>query len=471
MQLVKPKTLSVAALCLALLLTSTPAANAACCYFAAKEKDILQPGQKAFITWHADEEIESFTVQPKFEGNAADFGMVVPTPGQPKLDEMPRDFFTDLALYTILMPLPEPIWVELRPVVEDEDGRVYSSAVPSESSDSAHGVTVLEAGVVGSLDYKIIVAQQAEGLFDWLKENNYSYGGDEGTLDTYIQKRWFFTVMKIDPKQMKRNADGSYLGEITPTRFTFESTSLIYPLRITQISVKDQTEALFYVQASHQMDLSGDWSWMHSFRPMYLTYMLGCAANEHQQKELQERTQWLEVKKSQDPTFETTKLEWARKLGAADMAVLEEPLRNYAQMGGGDLPPGAHVIPLQNFLDEVWRDYRKSTWFWERDNGYARAQLESMKQRYAEDKGHIIKVSNPGGAFTPTQYLWYPNREAPEAEVKGLGRLKGHLQSGMWLTKFRKVFRKGEMTKDLELVPVSDEHEQEYVRLFPTSPP
>ena len=29
--------------------------------------------------------------------------------------------------------------------------------------------------------------------------------------------------MKIDPKQMKRGPDGSYTGEVTPTRFTFAS--------------------------------------------------------------------------------------------------------------------------------------------------------------------------------------------------------------------------------------------------------
>ena len=89
---------------------------AACCYFAAKDKDINQPGQKAFITWVPSEKIESFTVQPKFEGNALDFGMVIPTPSRPKLDEMPRDFFKDLAIYTILMPLPQAIWIEPMPV-------------------------------------------------------------------------------------------------------------------------------------------------------------------------------------------------------------------------------------------------------------------------------------------------------------------------------------------------------------------
>jgi hypothetical protein len=77
-------------------------ADAACCYFSAKNADILQPAQKMFITWDPSEKVETFTVQPKFEGNALDFGMVIPTPSQPKLNEMPRDFFKHLAIYTIM---------------------------------------------------------------------------------------------------------------------------------------------------------------------------------------------------------------------------------------------------------------------------------------------------------------------------------------------------------------------------------
>src|ERR1700685_4585272 len=77
-------------------------ADAACCYFSAKNADILQPAQKVFITWDPVKQLESFTVQPKFEGNALDFGMVIPTPTQPKLHEMPRDFFKHLAVYSIM---------------------------------------------------------------------------------------------------------------------------------------------------------------------------------------------------------------------------------------------------------------------------------------------------------------------------------------------------------------------------------
>ena len=87
---------------LAVVLLDRPRAYPACCYFSAKGKDIEQPAQKVFLTWDPAKQAETFTVQPKFEGNALDFGMVIPTPARPKLDPAPRDFFKHLAVFTIL---------------------------------------------------------------------------------------------------------------------------------------------------------------------------------------------------------------------------------------------------------------------------------------------------------------------------------------------------------------------------------
>ncbi len=452
-------------------------AEAACCYFAAKDKDINQPGQKAFITWNPQSKAESFTVQAKFEGNAVDFGMVIPTPAKPKLDEMPRDFFKDLAIYTILMPLPEPIYTPLDPAMPMAKGCAIGGGagapggpVASLKKDKS-SVRVLESGVVGSLDYKIIVADDANGLFTWLKSNKYSYGGDEETLQFYIKKKWFFTVMKIDPKQMKKAADGSYLGEVTPTRFSFSSNECIYPVKITQLSVKDKTDALFYVQAPSQMDIPGDWSWMHSYRPMYLTYMLGCSADKLQEQELQSRSRWLSIQKKKDPQYETTKLEWAKKLTDSEMSVVEDPLKNYGQMGTGNLPPGAKVTPLDSFLKEVKDAYLKQN----KDQlpEYAKQELARMSDKYQASKGLIVRYDDKsvGKGYIYTRFAWYPARQVPLDEIKGLTRLKGHLQKGQWLTKFRKIYRKDEMTQDLILASVPKEKEESYTRIMPTSPP
>jgi hypothetical protein len=386
---------------------------------------------------------------------------------------MPRDFFKDLALYTILMPLPEHIYTPL------DEPMLTSSAtfggarrdMLSEGSIRQESVQVLESGVVGSLDYKIIVASNASGLFDWLQENHYSYGGDKTTLQFYIDKKSFFTVMKIDPKQMKHGANGTYLGEVTPTRFTFSSKECFYPLKITQLSVKDNTDALFYVQSQAQMDLPGAWSWMPSYRIMYLNFMLGCSADQQQQQELQERSDWLDDQVRKDPNFQTTKLEWARELKDAEMSVLENPLANYGQMGTGDLPPGAKAISLNDFLKEMGDASAKS----HGDMREWSRLIAEWGDEYQPAKGTIVKVdSSTGPNFFQsnfTHYMWYPNREAPADDVKGLSRLKGHLQKGQWLTKFRKQIRKDEMTHDLVLCEVPKAEQQTYTRIMPTSPP
>ncbi len=311
---------------LAGVLLSGTSVRAACCYFAAKDKDILQPGQKAFITWNPQKKEETFTVQPRFEGNAKDFGMVIPTPGKPKLDEMPRDFFKELAIFTILEPM------DIGKYKNFALGK-NRSAGTDENDDKKEGgkVKILERGVVGSLDYKIIVAEQADDLFAWLKDNQYNYGGDEATLDHYIKKKWFFTVMKIDPMQMKKKSDGSYDGEVTPTRFTFSSEKLVYPLKITQISVKDKTEALFYIQAPHKVDLKGDFSYEYSFTPMW-SQATGFAVPEKltkQESEWQKLVQPMaadylkRVNDLRGKKIEPATLEWAKKITEKDLGVLE----------------------------------------------------------------------------------------------------------------------------------------------------
>src|ERR1051325_1758598 len=118
---------------LALPLMAPALAQAACCYFSAKNMDILQPAQKVFITWDPNEKVETFTVQPKFEGNALDFGMVIPTPSQPKLNEMPRDFFKHLAIYTIMKRRESP-YAKLLPLIEPPKMTQYKATIASTRS-------------------------------------------------------------------------------------------------------------------------------------------------------------------------------------------------------------------------------------------------------------------------------------------------------------------------------------------------
>jgi hypothetical protein len=449
---------------LAALALVTPAVPAACCYFSAKNADILQPAQKAFLTWDPTEKVETFTVQPKFEGNALDFGMVIPTPMQPKLHEMPRDFFKHLAVYSIMkkreFPQSKLLQVMLPPRARDAGVVLAASGdlgvAPEKRKKPT--VVVLEAGVVGSLDYKIIEASRADDLYQWLKDNKYSYSGDEATLNHYIQKKWLFTVMKIDTMQMKRNKDGTFTGEVTPTRFQFASEKLIYPLKITQISVKDKTEALFYVQAPGKVDLQGDNSYQVTWIPM-LQAASGCtpgglpgrganwlAAFKGQIPDLLQRAQALDYRfvAGQRPQPNSkghipTTMEWARKLTAEDIQILTGKAR-YSEK-----------------VPDV-------------DDGFSQADLKDAKRSQAVAK--VIQARlDKSRQERPIGYLV---REAPQDDVRALQQLSGHLQAGLFITKFRKIFARDEMNDDLLIVPARYNDavdDSEYEELLPVSPP
>jgi len=447
----------------AAILLAGARADAACCYFSAKNVDILQPSQKVFIAWNPETRLESFTVQPRFEGNAMDFGMVIPTPSQPKLHEMPRDFFKHLAVCTILkkrefarsrlLPAPRrglPGSSKVKALKGLENIQTTSRVRPP--------VVVLETGVVGSLDYKIIAADRADDLFGWIKDNKYHYAGDEATLNHYIQKKWLFTVMKIDTMQMKKNKDGSFLGEVTPTRFQFSSEELVYPLKITQISVKDRTEALFYVQAPQKMDLPGDMSYQYNWVPM-LQAASGCTPGGLPGRS----ADWLKAIDDQIPAILKrgrelgfaftagrrpqptpngripTTMEWSRRLTATDIRMLQGQA------------PYTEVVPNV-------------------DEGFTRADINDPQKRDAVIKAIHARLAR-SRQDRPIGYLV---RHAPADDVKNLRHLAGHLLEGQVITKFRKTFTRDEMNEDLHIVPARRGQHQdasEYEEMLPTSPP
>ncbi len=454
---------------LLLLAASAPSVNAACCYFSAKNADILQPAQKVFITWDPKEKVETFTVQPKFEGNALDFGMVIPTPSQPKLHEMPRDFFKHLAVYTIMRKreFPNSKLLHLfEPQLDfDADIRINGQRLEllSKPGDSGKAeprkpaIKILEVGVVGSLDYKIIEAGRADDLFQWLKDNKYSYAGDEATLQHYIQKKWLFTVMKIDTMQMKRNKDGTFDGEVTPTRFQFASDKLVYPLKITQISVRERTEALFYVQAPFKTDLPGDMTYQYTWVPM-LQGAIGCSGGlpgggqawldsfKNQTPQLMQRAAQLDFRfvAGQRPAPNNkghipTTMEWARKLSKDDVGIVT-----------GKAPYSERVPDV--------------------DEGFAAADAKDKARARA-----IAKVIRARLAKAQQERpIGYLVREAPADDVKNLQQLAGHLQESWFITKFRKIFARDEMNDDLLIVPArynGAEDTSEYEEILPSSPP
>jgi hypothetical protein len=134
-----------------------------------------------------------------------------------------------------------------------------------------------------------------------------------------------------------------------------------------------------------------------------------------------------------------TTMEWARKLNDNDVKVL------------------CGEAPYSEKLPNV-------------DEGFTQADVNDMKRSQA-----VIKVIQARLAKAQQERpIGYLVRHAPVEDVRQLQQLTGHLQAGLFITKFRKLFTRAEMADDLVIVPARvGEHEDnsEYEEILPTSPP
>jgi hypothetical protein len=104
------------------------------------------------------------------------------------------------------------------------------------------------------------------------------------------------------------------------------------------------------------------------------------------------------------------------------------------------------------------------------DEGFTQADLKDPKRAQA-----VIKVIQARLQKAQQQRpIGFLVREAPADDVRDLQQLTGHVQAGMFITKFRKIFARDEMNDDLSIVPArynDAEDASEYEEILPTSPP
>ena len=104
------------------------------------------------------------------------------------------------------------------------------------------------------------------------------------------------------------------------------------------------------------------------------------------------------------------------------------------------------------------------------DEGFTEADMKDPQKAQAIRKV-IQSRLNKAQHERPIGYLV---REAPLDDQKALRQLSGHLQAGLFITKFRKIFSRDEMNADLLIVPArfgGEEDSSEYEEQLPSSPP
>ncbi|MFQ5677739.1 MAG: DUF2330 domain-containing protein, partial [bacterium] len=255
------KIMSTFAICFAAFLTvavSYESGDSYCVIFPQNGRDIFGVAQRTILVFGESE--VSMIPQVHFQGDARDFGILVPVPALPKLSTVGSNIFTEASFMT-------------QPIIRqstggcgcDDDGITGPQFLRSVADgaivdESANGVTVIQEQIVGMFQAVILQATSAADLTQWLNDNDYKFDpADAQVLGDYIANDWFFVAMKLDPNQVPPFIDQWWTATTSPAKITFAhaGSTLTYPLKISAISTDERVEVLVYTISKDPMRFPG----------------------------------------------------------------------------------------------------------------------------------------------------------------------------------------------------------------------
>ena len=231
-----------------------------CVIFPQGGRDIFGVAQRNIIIFDVDH--ISLIPQVHFEGDARDFGILVPVPSNPQLTSVDNRIFSEASFMTQPMVrnanqgcnCGEESFV----VSAQAERSIVDAGVVLEVQDS--GVIVVSEQLVGMYQAVILQATHTSDLVDWLNQNQYRYNvADSSILSQYVADNWFFVAMKLDTSQVPAVIDQWWNATTNPAKITFKASgeSVTYPLKISAISTREKAEILVYTIGRNPMRFDG----------------------------------------------------------------------------------------------------------------------------------------------------------------------------------------------------------------------
>lgn len=185
--------------------------------------DVYETDQKAVIFF--EEGTEDLFISVSFQGNAEEFGWIVPTPSEPEVVKS-----TDL-VFTTLDELTRPEYPA------PTRGNWNNKMMLEGAMDS--GVQVLQTKKIEYYDISVLKADNKDALYNWFNDNGYSFPqAGKYIIDEYIEKNWAFTAIKIDNDRLNSYGINRQLssGHAVPLRMTFKTDRPVFPLKISSVN-------------------------------------------------------------------------------------------------------------------------------------------------------------------------------------------------------------------------------------------
>jgi len=161
--------------------------------------------------------------------SSTESGLIVPTPTPATVSSGELSDFDDVERAILPRPNYEEDWWGVDTVV---------SAV----RDERKTIPVVAKHVkLGPLEATTLAASDSAGLQSWLVENNFVLpSGAAELFQPYVKAGWSFVAIKL-------SGDGALSGTLDPVRLTFETSELVYPVRLYQGYTEPHSVRLYVI--------------------------------------------------------------------------------------------------------------------------------------------------------------------------------------------------------------------------------
>ncbi|MEI7058452.1 DUF2330 domain-containing protein [Nocardioides sp. CCNWLW239] len=286
--------LALVAVVAGLLLVPGAARACACGAAYVPEGHTVEAGEEiAFLSWAEEGERERLEMLLGITTETPDLAILVPTPTTPTVTQGDPERFDELA--RLATPPPKKDWS-----LGGEDG----AGAPPGAAPDVISRTVLEDVVA-----TVIEGGDAGGVAGWLRTNGYATKPElEPIIADYLAEGWRFTAVKM-------RGDKPFDGYADPIVLTFDTSSLVYPMRLSSAAENLGEVTVFTLDRTFRMPRA---SWVSGAQPAAAVELVEDGVHDDVLDNLVEQgqnrlTKWaLSV---DDPATLTNDLELAREPG------------------------------------------------------------------------------------------------------------------------------------------------------------
>lgn len=275
----------------ALLLVPGSARACACGAAYAPDGHTVEAGEEiAFLSWAEEGERERLEMLLGITTDTPDLAVLVPTPTVPAVAQGDPERFDELA--RLATPPPKEEWS-----LFGEDG---AGGPPGEAPD------VISRTVLEDVVATVIEGGGASGVAAWLRTNGYATKPQlEPVIADYLEEGWRFTAVKM-------RGDQPFDGYADPIVLTFDTPSLVYPMRLSSAAEEPGEVTVFTLDRTFRSPRA---SWSTAAEPAAAVELVEDGVHDDVLDELVEQGQDRLTKWTfpiDDPAALTSDLELAR---------------------------------------------------------------------------------------------------------------------------------------------------------------